>query len=191
MPKKKKIKFADPPQVWNPSFHAHYDELGNVISVSNEKSNTINSIEITYTDYENIVTGKNKLADIKVENGELIYITADKISIKVKKLKLINDSKTPDIEIFWGEHWTFLLTETTRQKFYDKKLIGDSVQLYLTLENEKNYLIRSFNLIFKDLILDKLVIPFESNYEKSINDISLFTDSTLEYKLTISEATND
>jgi hypothetical protein len=176
--------FPPPPPVWAPKFYAHYNaDTGNIVSISNEKlKEHTHSIEITYTEYENFTLGISKILDFKVENDQLICINVKKPKLKNKKLKEISSNKLADIEVYYTHEWTFLLNDHARQNYYDKKIIGDSVQLYLTLKDNRDYIIRTFNLPFKDLILDKIIIPFESNIEEQDN-LSLLTNSDLAYNL--------
>ena len=183
MAKKQKVILPNPPSVWNPSFYAHYDEeTGNILSVSNEKLEIhTHSLEITFTAYENFVLNRHKLSDFKVENNELVSTIIEQPKIKINKLREIYTSIDADIEIYYGKEWIFLLNDNTRQKYYDKKILGDDITIFFTSADDRNYLIKSFKLSFKDLILDKIVIPLED--ETKYTNFSLLTNSELTYNL--------
>jgi hypothetical protein len=181
MAKKKKI--IPPPQLLPSTFYIHYDfETGNIVSVSNEKLTIhTHSLEITFEEYENFILNKHKLVDFKVEDDRLICTKIDKSKIKINKLKEINSDKTADIEIYYdNNYWTFLLNSGARQQYYDKKIINTDIVIFLTSANDRNYLINTFKLNLKELVLDKSVIPF--TMEKDI-DFSLITNSDLVYNL--------
>jgi hypothetical protein len=181
MAKKKKVVL--PPPLLTPLFYAHYDpDTNNLISVSNEKlAIHTHSIEITFTEYENFILNRYKLSDFKVEDKFLVSTIVDQSTIKINELKEINTSKTADIEIYYDtNYWTFLLNDNARQNYYDRKISEIDISIFLILSADRNYLINTFKLNLKELVLDKIIIPFK--YKKDI-DFSLVTNSELIYNL--------
>ena len=188
MAKKKKVIKFNPPPVWNPKFYAHYNEdNGSIISISNEKlAMHTHSIEITFEDYEKFILGKNKILDYKIENGELFCTKVEQPKLKNKQIRLISSETDADITIFhWSKGWTFLLSDSARQRIYDKKIIGEGATIFLSSEPEHNFLIKVFNLPFKELVLDKIVIHFENKQENDISNLSLLTDSDLSFDIQV------
>jgi hypothetical protein len=169
MAKRKKVILPAPavhPQI----FYVHYDfETGNLTSVSNEKLQMhTHSLEITFDEYEQFVLNKNKITDFKVEDGILVCTKVEpKPAQNILQERYNTDS--PDLEIYRGNEWKFVLKKEAK-----------NITMFLTLESDRNFLIKTFKLNFKDLNVYDIAFPIETNWETS-NDIAFLTDSTLSY----------
>jgi hypothetical protein len=170
MAKKKKI--LPPPALLPSKFYVEYDEFGNIVSVLNETiETTMSLLEITFETYQKFVQHKNKFSDFKIDNGELICIRSDNIITTSIFLYETAPRSTADLEIYHNDLWTFILATPVKA----------NVTFFLTLEADRNCLIRTFNLNFKDLSVNKIVFPYETEMERQTNFLFL-TDSKLSFK---------
>ena len=139
MAKKKKI-VPPPPRVLPSKFYVHYDfETGNIVSVSNEKLEMhTHSLEITFEEYEKFVVNEYKISDFKVENDILI---CTKIDPEPKVHRLLQEVDMHRLKFYKGSNeWTFI----TKNQL-------SNMTVFLTVEHDRNQLIKTFNLNFKEL----------------------------------------
>ena len=184
-----------------PRFYVHYDDSNSIISVNNHRVlDHPNFIEIDYVHYEKLILGHVKFSDFDIgtvidNNGNptlgLVpkYLLSD-LNFKNRLIKWIDSEvENSEIEIHWDEYgnqWIFNLSDQFRQKYYDNRLPISTVSFFVILGRDPNFLIRTIDLEFKRLILDKVSINFETEWEKDINKISLTASlSSIQYSLKV------
>ena len=93
-----------------------------------------------------------------------------------------NTDSVPELTIHWNTFkkvWIFIITDEFRQRIYDENQISSiqykDVEFYITVANEPNMLIQKVIIDIRQLIKDKTVIPFVSEYELDIKKINIFT----------------
>jgi hypothetical protein len=187
-----------------PRFYAHYDESNTIVSVNNHRnSDYSNAIEIDYVHYEKFLLGHVKFSDFDIGtvidlNGNPILglvpkYLLDDLNFKNRLLKWIEqDTEDSEIDVHWDEYnkqWIVNLSDGFRQKYYDNRLPVSSLSLFVVLGRDPNFLIRTIDLEFKKLILDKVLIPFETKWEHDIGKISLTASlSSIKYSLKVWKA---
>jgi hypothetical protein len=202
MSKKNKKQITIPEPVVNNKFYAHYDKsTGNIFSVTNHNNTEWPYIvEITFAEYDRLVTGKDKFTDfyigvvVQSDGTPVDGLVSKKVlqehNFKNRLLAWIeNTTKNADIEIHWDNYnrqWVFVALDEFRQQYYDNKLPINSISFFVTLGKDPNFLLRSIDIDLKTLILDKIIIPFNSTWEETIELISLTTNlSSIKYSLNI------
>ena len=61
-----------------------------------------------------------------------------------------------------------------------------SVSFFITLGQDPNFLLRTIDIDFKTITLDKVAVGFESKYEERIKDVAVTSNlATLDYSLKI------
>jgi hypothetical protein len=182
-------------------FYAHYDPVTNeIVSVNNFRNLEYpNAVEISFDKYERLLTGKDKFEDfyigVVVENGNpVLGLVYRKIlqehNFNNRLLSWVDDkTESPEITIHWDEFnkkWIFVSSEEFRQKYYDNKLRALELSFFITLGRDPNFLIRSISFDLKKLIMDKIIIDFETNWETNIDLISITTNlASLSYSLKV------
>ena len=77
------------------------------------------------------------------------------------------------------KEWVFIITDEFRQRIYDEHEISGirnkNVEFYITVANEPNMLIQKIIIDIQQLIQDKTVVSFVSEYELDIKKINIFT----------------
>ena len=74
------------------------------------------------------------------------------------------------------DEWVFVMSDNMRQQFYDNKFVETNISFFIALDKDPDLLLRTINISPKQLCLDKLKIPFETDAEKDINSIGIITD---------------
>ena len=183
-------------------YYAYYDDIDNrLISISNQiLSQFDHSIEITFDEYSKLVTGVHKFIDyhvgvvIDAEGNPVKGLVSNQVAIEntfKNRLLAWIDSETnlADIEIHWDQYnqqWIFVASDDLRQQYYDNKLPNTSVSFFITLGQDPNFLLRTIDIDFKTITLDKVAVKFESKYEKTINEIAITSNlATLDYSLKV------
>ena len=183
-------------------YYAYYDDIDNrLISISNQiLSQFDHSIEITFDEYSKLVTGVHKFIDyhvgvvIDAEGNPVKGLVSNQVAIEnTFKNRLLawidSETKLADIEIHWDQYnqqWIFVASDDLRQQYYDNKLPNTSVSFFITLGQDPNFLLRTIDIDFKTITLDKVAVKFESKYEKTINEIAITSNlATLDYSLKV------
>jgi hypothetical protein len=172
-----------------PTYRLYFNlDSGELLSVSNELRPEYDySITISYDQYDAFITGKEQFKDWAViktktldnEYGvELVQKEFQGHTFRNNMFEWIVDEPTDQTEltVHWdhaNQQWIFIITDDARQRFYDGKIATKTVKFFITLENDFDFLIRTINIELSSLILDKVIVPFESNLESHIDQISI------------------
>lgn len=204
MAKKKKLKVVKSvPTVVEETvkFYAHYDATsGAIISMNNFKDSRYpDAVEVTYEQYENLVSGKEEFADYKVgividvlgkPVPGLIYTKANvERSFTRGLVKCITKTDNSDVTVHWDQYnskWVILMSDALREMFYGNKLPTGGISFYVVMNGDPNMLVRIINVGFQKLCVDKVEVLFESTLEKDIDKIQIIPDlSEIRYSLEI------
>jgi hypothetical protein len=104
----------------------------------------------------------------------------EEYNLKSKSLVWIKDkiSDTSEFTVFWNgddKTWTFSITDQGR-RFLTGPQYDNTIVVFITLETDFDFLIRSFYLRIHDLLKSgKIIYNFESNIESKIDSISIVT----------------
>ena len=191
MAKKKKVKVM-PVVVDEPSkFYAHYDAAsGAIISMNNFRDNAYaDAVEVTYEQYENLVSGKEDFLDYKIgividATGKpvpgLIYTkTSVKRNFNRGLINWVGKLDDADVTVHWDQYnskWVILMSDGLRKLFYGNKLPTGGISFYVVMNSDPNMLVRIINVGFQKLCMDKVEVSFESKFEKDIGSIRLVPD---------------
>jgi hypothetical protein len=202
MAKKSKKQEVITDTVVNNKFYAHYDKsTGNVFGVTNHNNTDWPYIvEITFAEYDRLVTGKDTFSDFHIGviiqsdgtavDGLVSKRVIQEHNFKNRLLSWIDKSiENADIEIHWDQYnrqWLFVASDQFRQQYYDNKLPIGSISFFVVLGKDPNFLLRSMDIDLRTLVLDKIIIPFDSSWESTIDLISLTSNlASIKYSLTI------
>jgi len=185
----------------NNRFFALYEKTtGSIFSVTNHYTDWPNIIEISFATYDRLVTGKDKFTDFHIGvvvqsdgtavDGLISKKVIQEHNFKNRLLSWIDSSvDNPDIEIHWdayNKQWVFVASDKLRQQYYDNKLPINSISFFVTLGKDPNFLLRSIEIDLKNLVLDKIVMPFGTAWESTIDLISLTSNlAILKYSLNV------
>jgi len=147
-------------------------------------------VEMPVEDYLLIGQAKKNIHDYKinriinfdgtVEHHLMTQQIFDEYNLKSKSFVWVKDKVTElsEFVVEWNstdKTWTFLITDRGRQ-FLSGPQYDSTIVVFITLETDFDFLIRSFYLRIHDLLKSgKLVYDFESNIENKINNISVVT----------------
>jgi hypothetical protein len=177
----------------NIKFYAYFDiNSGNLLAFSNElRSEYEYKIEVSKDKYHEFVSGIEKFSDWLVSrtknvDHEFELVQKDKHDFLFKNSLLEKILNTPavttELTIHWDSFkkvWIFIITDEFRQRIYDENRISSinykDVEFYITVANEPNMLLQKVIIDIQQLIRDKTVIPFVSEYELDIKKINIFT----------------
>ena len=177
----------------NNKLYAYFDiDTGNLLAFSNElRSEYEYKLEVTKEQYHIFVSGIEKFSDWVVcrtknvdSEYELVQKERQHILFKNSLLEKItsNIDSIPELTIHWDAFkkvWIFIITDEFRQRIYDENQISSiqykDAEFYITVANEPNMLIQKVIIDIRQLITDKTVIPFVSEYELDIKKINIFT----------------
>jgi hypothetical protein len=170
------------------TYRIYFDlESGELLAASNElKSEYDHNLIISYDQYEALVSTGNfkewvvtKTNTIDNEYGvELIRKEFQGQAFRNHMFEWINDSpkKNTELTVHWDEHnqqWIFIISDDARQKYYDRKITTKIVKIFITLQNDLDFLIRTIDIEIKSLVADKVIVPFITNLESQIDKISV------------------
>jgi hypothetical protein len=177
----------------SPKLYVYFDiSSGNLLAFSNElRSEYEYKLEVTKEEYHRFVSGIEKFSDwvvCRTKNVdyefELVQKENQSILFKNSLFEKIFNTPTIDTEltIHWDgfkKTWVFIITDEFRQRIYDQDRISGigykDVEFYITVANEPNMLIQKIIIDIQQLIQDKTVVPFVSEYELDIKKINIFT----------------
>lgn len=178
----------------NTKLYAYFDiDTGNLLAFSNElRSEYEYKLEVTTEQYHRFVSGIEKFSDwvvCRTKNidceFELVQKEKQNILFKNSLFERItsNTNLTPELTVHWDAFkkvWIFIITDEFRQRIYsgdihDSRLRCKNVEFYITVANDPNILIQQIKIDIENLIQDKTVIPFVSEYELDIKKVNIFT----------------
>jgi hypothetical protein len=180
------------PLKWvDPTFYLYYDmTTGNLLALTNEKQTGYDyELIVPYEIYDKFVSGREQFKDwvvVRTKNPdvasgmEIVPRNEQEIYFKNNVFEWIKDKPTEDTElsIHWAEFekmWIFLISDSARQRLYDKEITKYEIVFFVTLESDFDFLVRTIKFNISDLILDKVCIPFEKSLEYKIDKISIST----------------
>ena len=177
----------------NNTLYAYFDIItGDLLAFSNElRTEYEYKLEVTKEQYHQFVSGIEKFSDWLVcrtknvdHEFELVQKEYQHIFFKNSLLEKItsNSDTVSELTIHWDTFkkvWIFIITDEFRQRIYDENQISSiqykDAEFYITVANEPNMLIQKVIVDIRQLIKDKTVIPFVSEYELDIKKINIFT----------------
>jgi hypothetical protein len=177
----------------NNTLYAYFDIItGDLLAFSNElRTEYEYKLEVTKEQYHQFVSGIEKFSDWLVcrtknvdHEFELVQKEYQHIFFKNSLLEKItsNPDTVSELTIHWDTFkkvWIFIITDEFRQRIYDENQISSiqykDAEFYITVANEPNMLIQKVIVDIRQLIKDKTVIPFVSEYELDIKKINIFT----------------
>jgi hypothetical protein len=173
--------------------YAYFDiSTGNLLAFSNEvRTEYEYKLEVSKELYHRFVSGIEKFGDwvvcrTKNLDSEYELVQKENQGIIFKNSLFEKILNTPNIAteltIHWdafNKVWIFIITDKFRQRIYDENRISSirykNVEFYITVANEPNMLIQKVIIDIQQLIQDKTVISFVSEYELNIKKINIFT----------------
>lgn len=198
MARKSKIKNILPP-----AYYAFYDEQTNQItSVSNEKPiQDTPGIEISYEQFDRFVSGVDKFYNYAVgymktpENKTVLSIIPTVDQDYVFKNNLfewivdIPDNET-ELTVIWNKSkksWCFQASTSSRARLLSG-LAPKKLLFFVMLQDDFDFLIRTIEINTENIISDDIEIPFISNFEEDINEITISSKLFFEsYGLLVNE----
>lgn len=189
-------------EIIEPKFYAHYNgTTRNIFSVNNHKiEDWPHFIEISFAEYERLVTGKDEFDDFYI--GTVIAVDGT-ASLGLVSKKVIQEHNFKNRLLYWIEHetenanmeihydaynsqWVFLVSDEFRQKYYANQLPISSISFFITLGKDPNFLLRVINIDLKSIVSDKILINFDSKWESNIDLIAITSNlSTITYSLKV------
>ena len=169
------------------TYRCYFDiKTGDILAISNEESSQYESgIIIDYPLYEKFVTGMEQFKDWVVtrtknpdsESGlELVPRMQQELFFKNNMFEWITakSTKKTELTVHWSPNenmWIFLISNKVRQQYYDNKYPMETLTFFITLETDFDFLVRTITINIKDLVLDKVCVPFISSVEEKIDKI--------------------
>ena len=190
------------------TYRCYFDiKTGEILAISNEENNLYEQgIVIDYPLYEKFVTGVEQFKDWTVtrtknpdsESGlELVPKMQQELFFKNNMFEWITTkpNKKTELTVHWSPNesmWIFLISNKVRQQYYDNKYPMETLTFFITLETDFDFLVRTITINIKDLVLDKVCVPFITTVEEKIDKISISTKSLFSlYGLTIWKKTEE
>ena len=190
------------------TYRCYFDiKTGTILAISNEASTQYeHGVVIDYALYEKFVTGQEQFKDWAVtrtknpdsESGlEIVPIIKQELFFKNNMFEWITDkpTKKTELTIHWSPNenmWIFLISNKVRQQYYDNVYPMEILTFFITLETDFDFLVRTITINIKDLVLDKVCVPFITSTEEKIDNISISTKSLFSsYGLTIWKQTEE
>jgi len=190
------------------TYRCYFDiKTGDIWAISNEENSQYESgIVIDYPLYEKFVTGVEQFKDWVVtrtknpdsESGlELVPRMQQELFFKNNMFEWITakSTKKTELTVHWSPNenmWIFLISNKVRQQYYDNKYPMETLTFFITLETDFDFLVRTITINIKDLVLDKVCVPFITTVEEKIDKISISTKSLFSsYGLTIWNKTEE
>lgn len=174
---------------FKPIYRIYFDlETGELLAASNEhRPEYDHSIVVPYEQYDALVSGQEQFKDwavVKTKNPGNEYgvdLVQKEFQGQVFRNHMFEwivnpPTKTTELVVHWDEYnkqWIFIISDSARKKFYDKKITTRVIKIFITLKNDLDFLIRTIDIELTSLIADKVVVPFDTNLESQINKISV------------------
>lgn len=165
-------------------YYIYYEKkTGQILSVSNEKRIDYDyGIELPFEDVEKFLTGEwnfadyiigyKRLADNTTTLGVMLK-SSDGYSFKNNVFEWITEDKNADCIVEWSpDKWTFDLKNEFR-KICNELVLPTRLVFFVTLNDDFDFLIRTIFIDTAGLVNGPVVIPFDSNFEKDLNKISI------------------
>jgi hypothetical protein len=170
------------------TYRIYFDiATGELLAASNEfKPEYDYSLIVSYEQYDALVSTGNfkdwavtKTNTVDNEYGvELVRKEFQGQAFRNHMFEWISDSpkKNTELTVHWDEHkqhWIFMISDSARQRYYDKKITTKVIKFFITLNTDLDFLIRTIDIDLKLLVADKVIVPFQTNLETQIDIISI------------------
>lgn len=174
--------------------YVYFDDSGNLLSINNTNTEPGNYLESTFSEVENLITGKEQYYHYYVLfdtikktyvlkhkfNEEEIFFNINEQIFQVDRKKV----KRPDLKIVQdckNRCWKFSLDKSIKDNFKNKKIsFGKNLQFSITQYNDPHQLERFISIEFSLLINKTISIPFLTDNELDPTQLSVYTIKRLE-----------
>lgn len=160
-------------------FVYYNSSTGEILAVTSEVlDNYENKLTVTYDEVVDFLNGKKRFLDYAVivtlnSANPTIVFKHDNYEVKTNLFVNIELSNTDaDLVVTWDNinaQWIFN---------FDNSIEANPLSVlnfFIVKENDFNFLIRTIKISMKDLLLGSVCIPFETEYERNISNISMIT----------------
>lgn len=171
-----------------PKYFVYYEKkTGKILSVTNEQNPEYEyGLETTFADVEKFLSGEWLFRDYlvgykRLEDNTTVLAVMPSVdqdyAFRNNVYEWITTSKkNPDVVVEWNKPdsaWYFYLDPIFKGGF-DDNILSPTLVFFVTLESDFDFLIRTIYINTPDLIEKEYIkVPFESNFEKSIDSISI------------------
>ena len=171
----------------SPKYYVYYKKnTGEIISVSNEINLSHEyGIEVDSCVATPFLNGECRFTDfvVGIDNGTLGVISVEEDIFRrrtnlFEQISLTDLGTESDLDIHWDEssrQWIFVISDNCRQQLKVSSIVVKNLVFFVTMASDLNFLIRTITLSPADLILDRVIIPFESTIEMQIDKLALST----------------
>jgi hypothetical protein len=157
-------------------------DTGHIIALSNEKLVYENFIQIDFKEIEQFFNNKENFINFKItfdQDGSVKFVNRNQSELNFKSniVETIRLNENDNIlTVEWSpEGWKFIMNDRFLQHPRAKSL-NAKLFFYITTDNNINFLIRQIEVQLKTLIGNgHIIVPFTSEKEKTIENISMFT----------------
>jgi hypothetical protein len=164
-------------------YYVYFDkDSGNILSLSNEPQPYENFVQVEFEEIQRFFKGEDSFINFKVafdKDGSIKFVHKNEGDLIFKNniiehVRLNNNENILTIE--WSKlGWTFSIGEQFLQHPKAKSL-NAKLLFYVTKEDNINVLIRVIEMQLRNLIGNgSVLIPFKTDEEKDIENISIFT----------------
>ncbi len=164
-------------------YYVYFDKNDGIIQcISNEIHNHYDaSIKVEFEEVERFFNNTDQHFNFKVvfdEDGKHSFV--NRLVTSTLKINVIETIRITDKEciltVIWTKDgWEFVMSENFLQHSRAKSL-NSKLKFFVTLENNINYLVREIEIQLRNLINNgKVLVPFESDKERDIDNISIIT----------------
>jgi hypothetical protein len=163
-------------------YFVYFDkDNGNIIAISNEHYPHDNFIQVDFSDIERFFN-KDNFINFKVtfdQDGALKFVNKNQNELNFKSniVETIRLNENDNIlTVEWSKTaWKFIINERFLSHPRAKSL-NAKIYFYVTREDNINILIRTIEIQLRNLLVNgTLVLPFNTEDEKNIENISMFT----------------
>ena len=164
-------------------YYVYFDkDTGSIIAISNEKLMYENFIQIDFKEIERFFNNKENFINFKItfdQDGSVKFVNKNQSELNFKSniVETIRLNENDNIlTVEWSpQGWKFIMNDRFLQHPRAKSL-NAKLFFYITTDNNINFLIRQIEIQLKTLISNgNLIVPFTSEKEKNIENISMFT----------------
>lgn len=165
-------------------YYVYFDKNdGSILGLSNERMHQFDTFaEVEFKDVERFFNGVDNHANYKVvidADGEISFVHKSQGSL-IFKSNIIEHIRLSDrsdvLTVEWTPSgWNFILNERFLTHPRAKSL-NSKLPFYVAVESNINMLIRKIEIQLRSLVTNGTVrVPFESDKEKVLGSVSMFT----------------